>query len=98
MAGGPYPAPIRFRWTCLVELPDGNVVYGTSGSDLLDRWGRMLGMVQGHPLTAAEARMTVSRYLDAYWTSPYPDPALDDEDWLEALNDLQPHVVTFIRK
>lgn len=93
---GPYPAPLRFRWTCMIELPDGNVVYGTGPTDLLERWGRMLGWVTGEPLSASETRRAVSRYLTAFYAATPPARSLSDADWLEALNDT--NVVTFIDK
>lgn len=62
-----YPAPIRLMWSVMVEFNDGNVIFGTSDDDLVERWGRLLGWFRGSPLSPLEVRQTVKRHLLAFY-------------------------------
>lgn len=93
---GAYPAPLRFRWAVMVELPDGNVVYGTSASDLISRWGRMFSWA-GQEFDPAQTKQAIWDRLSVFWQTP-PDvlPSVDDDTFLASL--AKTGTVTVIRK
>lgn len=64
-----YPVPIRFHWKVMVELNDGNVIYGTSDDDLVERWGRILGWLRTKPLSPCQTRYAVARYLKVFYNT-----------------------------
>lgn len=91
-----YPAPLRFRWTVMVELPDGNVIYGTSAGDLIARWGRMFSWA-GQDFDPAQTKQAIHDRLSVFWQA-IPDvlPSADDDTFLASI--AKTGVVTLIRK
>jgi hypothetical protein len=82
----------------MVEFPDGNVVYGTSAEDLMDRWGRLMswGAERSDPFPPRYLKRVVYERLDAIYGVEGPAPELPDEDWLEGLN--ATNVIVYINK
>lgn len=92
-----YPAPSRFRWVVLAELPDGTTIHGTSSEDLIDRWARLHSW-DGTDWDRARLMRSVHDRLATFWCSPpdVPPTTTDYDAWLEAVN--RTGVVTIIRK
>ena len=83
-----YPAPIRFHWKVMIEFNDGNVLYGVSDDDLVERWGRMLGWLRDKPLTPPQVKRAVAKYLRVFYEVKLPRgfTALSNTEFLEAVN------------
>jgi len=83
-----YPAPIRFHWKVMIEFNDGNVLYGVSDDDLMERWGRMLGWLRNAPLSPVQVKRAVRNYLKVFYETELPRGAtsLSNTEFLEAVN------------
>ena len=92
-----YPVPSLFRWTLLLEFPNGDVLMGESAEDLVDKWGARLGWLQDEPLTRVQTKLAVVRYLRVFYgTEINVDVHSTDQAFIEAVG--TSGIVTLYRK